>query len=516
MAANYVKFCRGTPKAFERITPNIDTLYFIAEKGEEVGVLYLGSQLIAGASTIQELSNVLVEHAKDGQLLVYDEIQQSWVNKYIGEIAAIMQGATSISVGKAGLVPAPGKGDQNKFLRGDGKWAEVVGGGVNSDGEWVGGATAQVFDTTILQGENHQRAIEKVVNATAVNNGDIAIVKEYIVEAFATGEEKYEYTAYVYEHPEWIAMDGNYNAENVYFDSDIIVTTKVGTIDTLVNGKATLQAKGKNVKEVLTTLLAQQKVPKITLPKATIRLTNAVTSLEIGTKVIPTWAITFDPGLYEFGPPTGVRDRGGVISPSKGAAGATVPISSLNGATGSLPEYEVTDSSKYQATLRYSWFESTVTPVDNLGEPCFNPSENMPIQGQLDVLTESSNYIQGYRKWFKGGLKSNSSTFLTSDLIRSSLDHSSTGATSQTFEMLASSYPGCKRIVIAIPADTGIRVKEVWLKSASNADILSEFKLQAQTVKVEGANGYKAIPYNVWVYEPAKLDSTEVYTITLG
>ena len=75
-----------------------------------------------------------------------------------------------------------------------------------------------------------------IANEKGAFDGDIAIVKEYIVEAFATGEEKYEYTAYVYEHPEWIAMDGNYNAENVYFDSDIIVTTKVGTIDTLVNG----------------------------------------------------------------------------------------------------------------------------------------------------------------------------------------------------------------------------------------------------------------------------------------
>jgi hypothetical protein len=31
-------------------------------------------------------------------------------------------------------------------------------------------------------------------------------------------------------------MDGNYNAENVYFNDDILVTTKIGTIQTLVNG----------------------------------------------------------------------------------------------------------------------------------------------------------------------------------------------------------------------------------------------------------------------------------------
>jgi len=43
-------------------------------------------------------------------------------------------------------------------------------------------------------------------------------------------------------------MDGNYNAENVYFAEDIDVTTTVGLITSLTNGKATWQCGGKNLK----------------------------------------------------------------------------------------------------------------------------------------------------------------------------------------------------------------------------------------------------------------------------
>ena len=38
-----------------------------------------------------------------------------------------MQGATSTTDGAGGTVPQPVAGDQDKFLRGDGTWAEVSG-----------------------------------------------------------------------------------------------------------------------------------------------------------------------------------------------------------------------------------------------------------------------------------------------------------------------------------------------------------------------------------------------------
>lgn len=39
---------------------------------------------------------------------------------------SVMTAATASSDGEAGLVPAPGKGKQNSFLKGDGEWEEMI------------------------------------------------------------------------------------------------------------------------------------------------------------------------------------------------------------------------------------------------------------------------------------------------------------------------------------------------------------------------------------------------------
>ena len=73
--------------------------------------------------------------------------------------------------------------------------------------------------------------------------GDTAIVKREIT----TG--KNSYTAYVYDG-EWKAMDGNYRADNVYFDDDITYTVAIGTLSK-PSGSAKFNTKGKNVEQVV-------------------------------------------------------------------------------------------------------------------------------------------------------------------------------------------------------------------------------------------------------------------------
>ena len=62
-----------------------------------------------------------------------------------------------------------------------------------------------------------------------VHIGDTGIVKTLIKD------DKFSYTGYVYSETGWTAMDGNYNAENVYFDENIIVTRNVGNVTTSNN-----------------------------------------------------------------------------------------------------------------------------------------------------------------------------------------------------------------------------------------------------------------------------------------
>jgi hypothetical protein len=72
-----------------------------------------------------------------------------------------------------------------------------------------------------------------------------------------------------------------------------------------------------------------------------------------------------------------------------------------------------------------------------------------------------------------------------------------------------------KRYVLAIPADSGKSLKSATITSSMNADATADYKQQAATVKVEGANGYTAVDYNIWIYEPASIASTEVHDLVI-
>ncbi len=80
--ANYVKFRRGTPAAFEALAAkDADCLYFISELNATQGLLYLGDKLISGSITtsfsLSDLEDILLgENITPNSLLVYNGTQQ--------------------------------------------------------------------------------------------------------------------------------------------------------------------------------------------------------------------------------------------------------------------------------------------------------------------------------------------------------------------------------------------------------------------------------------------------------
>mgnify|MGYP001787811305 FL=1 len=54
------------------------------------------------------------------------------------------------------------------------------------------------------------------------------------------------------------------------------------------------------------------------------------------------------------------------------------------------------------------------------------------------------------------------------------------------------------------------------MPSALNADVTALFVKQGTSVSVEGAEGYAAAPYDVYVYQPASIDAGETYSVTIG
>ena len=138
--ANYVKFRRGTPAQFEALaTKDADCLYFISERNAITGLLYLGDKLISGSLnasiSLNDLEDLMLgNNISPNSILVFDGEEQKWVNKPFSEVfnditgsLVEMVGATASVDGVAGIVPAPLAGEQNKFLRGDGTWADVSG-----------------------------------------------------------------------------------------------------------------------------------------------------------------------------------------------------------------------------------------------------------------------------------------------------------------------------------------------------------------------------------------------------
>ena len=96
------------------------------------------------------------------------------------------------------------------------------------------------YEAVAAAGQTDEAAIAAALtaaNATAKLD-DVAVVKRLI------NGDKYQHTAYVYNGTSWAAMDGNYNAENVYFDENITITTAVGNVG-LTNGSGEIPAAAK-------------------------------------------------------------------------------------------------------------------------------------------------------------------------------------------------------------------------------------------------------------------------------
>ena len=388
---------------------------------------------------------------------------------------------TVLGQGEAGVeFLANGK---TKIKIGDGvkKWSELP----YVDGEDI--VQTQVFQIEAQAEQEDLTAIANAVGDAVLQSGDIAIIKRVIAS------EKYEYTAYVYNGSAWVAMDGNYNAENVYFDKDLVTTSAVGNI-TLTNGQATIAAAGKNLKQVFDTIFVKEKNPSVTQPSVGVTLGNSGAK-EVGTKIIPSYTTSFNAGKYEFGPATGCNPTSWSVTDSDGSAPLTT-------ATGKFAEITVADDTNYKVTATVNYNEGAI-PVTNVG--------NEYTSGKITAGSKSatSSAITGYRNSFYGTLTEKGE--LTSDIIRS-LNKSNKALTNgNSFDI---TIPvGAKRVVFAYPA-TLRDVTSVKDVNGLNAEISGAFT--KSTLSVEGLNNFQGINYKVYVTDFAEAVATaNTYKVTI-
>lgn len=354
---------------------------------------------------------------------------------------------------------------------------------------------ASHYEGVKQDGESDMEVIARVLaagNVGETHEDDIFIVKTLIAGG------KYSHTAYVYDGAKWVAMDGNYNADNVYFDEDMLVTKEIGYI-TLTNGQGTIPSSGKNIKEVFEVMFVKEQNPTTTQPKVALTFSQAK-AYEVGSKVIPSYSATFNAGSYTYGPATGVTVTTWEVTDTDGNTSAS--------ASGTFPEITVADGTNYKITAKATHTEGAV-PVTNKKAPY--------EAGKIAAGSKSttSNAVTGYRSFFYGVLDTATANApLTSAIIRGMTNGGAYNG-SKTFILNGSAT--AKRIVIAIPASsTRAGLKEVILTSAMNTPVTDSYVKTANAVEVEGVNGATAVSYNVYVYEPAAIDAGEVHKITLA
>lgn len=319
--------------------------------------------------------------------------------------------------------------------------------------------------------------------------GDMGVVVSAIDGA--EGSKK-SYTAYVYDEGAWKAMDGNYDAGNVYFGKDITYTVGIGTL-AKPSGSATFNAKGKSLEQVLSSLMAKEANPSKVEPAVSFSSGSNPGTYEVGTKKNLSYSVALSAGSYTYGPPTGITAQ----SWSVVCDGVTKTT-----ATGTF-ENVVAEATakKIVATAEYG---DGAVPVTNLG--------NAYPAGKIVAGSKSANSgeYKGVRHMFWGPM-TDAGMALNSANIRA-LAHNKASGTGVLATFGAGA--GAKKVVVAVPA--GHKITKVLMPSALNADVTALFVKQGTQSQVEGANAYTAAAYDVYVYQPASIDAGETYSVTIG
>lgn len=332
---------------------------------------------------------------------------------------------------------------------------------------------------------------EALATITSPSQGDMAIVEQKFGAVATADGTRTSRTAYSYDGEKWRAMDGNYNAKNVYFDGDFTYTNAIGAVGAPSGGSGTLAASGKSVEEFMASILAKEANPHTTQPVASVKITGGNGTFEIGTKKNIAYSASLSAGSYTYGPATGVV---------AGTVTASFDGKTKEGATGTF-ENVVADGTK-KLTVSITHNEGAV-PKTNLG--------NAYTAGKIAAGTksaEASQTLVGVRHMFYGPMTTDAE--LNSENIRKLTHEAASKKTISTFGAGA----GAVKVVVAVPAN--MSVKKVLMPSAMNADATASFVKQAGSIQVEGAEGFTAAAYNVWVYKPASIDSSETYAVTIG
>ena len=278
------------------------------------------------------------------------------------------------------------------------------------------------------------------------------------------------------------------------FENEITLTHNFGRYKTSNGFVKTTDAKGKTVSEWLVHALSETKEPTITQPTFSLSASGTGSGGEIGTYITAlNWNGTTTYGSYEYGPATGLSASNRTWSISNDIDSQT--------STSEDGTFTLTSDKQIQLTQEASKVYATITGVYNLdASGAAAPYNNVGTTTTGKITDKSgtktaSVSATAYRKPFYGVLtpdKVVDTSALTSAVIRA-LPNS--GTATKGLPGSISVPAGSQMVIFAAKAGAYTSLTATDDK-AMNATVT--FEKKAKAVKVEGANGFEAVDYDIW------------------
>ena len=161
------KACYARVKLFGEYNTNL-LLLPLAEVDEAFGYVNFALTKMTQGDTSEELMIYYVHIDSDGGAEGY------WGIRYtLDDILQAFSGASTSAAGKTGLVPAPTAGQQGKYLKGDGTWADLPNASTGSKGVTYLVDAVNQTDTDKAATAKAVNSVYKMFNrTTAVNEAD--------------------------------------------------------------------------------------------------------------------------------------------------------------------------------------------------------------------------------------------------------------------------------------------------------------------------------------------------------
>lgn len=321
------------------------------------------------------------------------------------------------------------------------------------------------------------------------NAGDILIV---------TSTANNIKTAYAYDDSGWVACDGNVDATKVILKDNITLAgdyTQVGNLTKAKTGTATFSTAGKSVAAALTEIFSKRLQPgNPTQPAVSLTFSQAK-AYEVGTKVTPTYSASLSAGSYTYGPSTGITATAWDVD----AIDNGTTVESKTTASGSFSEITVEEDTSYKIVATATHGAGPVAK-DNLGDPS-NPVKQISAGSKSKEVGS----ITGFRSVFYG-YKAGGSTLDVANLTSAQIRGLGNAAT--TTKPTSMTTNKMQQMFFAFVQPASGHAAAPVVKDATNG--APQTVSGPITVNVEGANGYEAIPYDVYYVSNAAAASGEL------